>query len=544
MLKNKRFWLLAVLAPIIGFVVIGLLDKRPLIQTSEYIAAEEQAMQVSHSCPKTKHAFNIETMFLANVNNQDVFKSRLLFTLNLSIEGAEVKGLASKIRLFEQNNKEPRKIRDVRFLSSVNPDLPLLYLTFDSLGLPKQHPMLVIAQVLKNLSVVNSDKTYSFAYDLMQGQYNYSKVGETWQRQRLLTDSKSKHQWQVNLASACSVASMSSLESRPLSFGPAEGFITYKIDALAVNSNLDLSDLSFAPDANAHLKDISAKLDASSLEKEVKTAKKMWSIIQSFEQNNNTALLQRAADFMVENISVTELANHLTQSQLTETEKRNLTFALSLSSHNAADDYILDTINRIPKKAGEQVDVQKVRLMVALAGRDVQTRAPYDRLINLSDSTSESGNVKNNALVSAAMLANRLEQKGQTGAKQDLSERLSKNIQEDNEQTASSMLAVNNAGIQTLDQQMIPKLKSTNSKNRYAAATALANREQNYDLLINHMAGESDNLVNQVIVERIDPTKLSDEQRQKLADIASKAQSKKEESQQDKASLIEQLIAP
>lgn len=543
MFKGKRIWLLAVSVLVIAAALLWFMTKSSTnsvhVQPS---STQKQSQSSALDCPRTQQAFNVEATFAANVNNQDVFQSRILFTLQLDIDGSEVKGLAHQIRIFEQNNKEPKSIENVKFLSGINPDYPLLYIGFDPLGLPQKHPMLVIGQLLKNLSIGEDNKEYSFNYDVMQGQYGYKQIQGRWQRYNLALDAQKPQQWNVAMASACSIKTMSSKESRPLEFGSAKGTISYEIEASEVNSFVDLASMSFKANANAHLADISGKLDASELEKEVKTAKEMWAVIQGFEQDNNTARLQRAADFMVDNVSVTELANHFAQSLLSEDEKRNMAFALSLSSNEKTNDYIIDTINGIPKNAGDQVDVQKIRLMVALAGRNIETREPYDSLLSISDNRDESSNVKNNALVSAAILANRLEEEGRAGVKQEFSRRLQQNIEEDNSKAASSMLAVSNAGIDSLDDKIIPKLQSENAKNRYAAATTLANRQKNYDVLINHMNTESDNLVNQVIVERLDATKLSITQRQKLQSIALKAKSQTESYQKDKASLIEQLL--
>lgn len=543
MFKSKKNWLLAISVLAVAAFSIWFFAKPAQINLNlQPSSAQSSEQSDSLACPKSQQAFDVDALFVANVNNQNVFKSRAVFRLQLDIEGHQIKGLASNIRFFEQDNKEPKNIEDVKFLSSIDPALPLVYLDFDPLGLPQKHPMLVIGQLLKNLSVGVEDKEYHFNYDLMQGQYGYQQTQGKWQRHNLASNSQQDQLWELVMASECSIKSLYSKESRPLDFGPAKGSISYEISASAVNSFVDLANLSFKANANAHLGDVSAKLSAWELEKEVKTAKEMWAIIEGFEQDSNTARLQRAADFMVNSISTTELANHLAQNSLSEDEKRNLAFSLSLSSDDKANDYIIDTINSIPKNAGDQVDVQKIRLMVALAGRDIETREPYDNLVSISDSRSESNNVRNNALVSAAILANRLEEEGRSNVKQEFSARLQKNIEEDNPQAASSMLAANNAGIESLDNKIIPKLQSDNAKNRYAAATTLANREQNYDLLIKHMQTESDNLVNQVIVERIDSQKLSIQQRQRLENIAAQAKAKNQEYEKDKASLIELLL--
>ncbi len=536
MLKSKPLLIFTLL---IGIAIAALLLK-PKTQPT---AANVPATPSQKTCQTEKQAFDIEAKFTAQVNSQIAYQSKLLFNLQLNQKGTQVQGLAQHIRLYSKAHKAPQKLNDITFIAQIDKHDKHLYSHFNSLGLPKQHPMLILAQVLKNLSFKSTTQTYQFSYDLIQGNYQYQQEKGLWQRYNLAgRNPKQPQNWQLQRENNCHTLNMYAKESRPLAFASVQGEIIYEIKAHASIPLSDISHLKFTPNSNASAQFEDTQINAEQFAKKVQSAKEMWSVINRFEENQDMGRLQKAADFMVANISSSELAQHLKSNLLSEDEKRNLAFALSLTNHPQADRYILQTLNQIPPQAGDQVDMQKVRLMVALTGRKTETRENYDGLMEVNNNPKESDNVKNNALISAAMSALKLANKGDSSAKEELAETLKQNIKQNNAQAASSMLAANNAGIDSLDAEIIPQLNAAQSNHRYSAATVLANRRQNYDLLIQHMQNESDNLINQVIVERIKKDALSQSQKQKLQQIAQQAKTQPQEYQKDKAKLIEKLL--
>lgn len=540
MTKSKlSLLIIGLIVATVGIVLLGWLMQRNGTPKTD----EKSANSTTQRCLNQQQAFAIDARFQAQVNKQTAYQSKLLFNLQLNPKGKQIQGIAHNIRLFLASEKQPKKLPDMTFLSQVDATNTTLFSHFDSLGLAKQHPMLVVAQVLKNLSFSKTQQPYQFRYDLMQGNYQYQKQNGQWHRYNLAGNTpKQTQNWRIHTQNDCSILSMQAQESRPLTFANVQGQITYTIRASQSQNIIDPSHFTFAPNSNAGQHFQSSAINAEQFAKQVQSAKEMWSIIQRFEKEQDIGRLMRAAEFMVTHVSTYELAQHLQNKLLSEDEKRNLAFGLGLAQHAQAGQYILQTIKQIPAQAGDQVDVQKVRLMVALAGRKPETREEFDGLMALSDSTKESNNVKNNALISAAMLAKNIEQQGTGSVKQELADKLQEHIKNNSQQASSSMLAANNAGIDSLDEDIIPQLKSSQANRRYGAATVLANRPQHYDLLITHLQTEADNRINQVIVERIKKEQLSAQQKQQLAQIVKQAKQQPQEYQKDKAQLIATLL--
>ena len=65
------------------------------------------------------------------------------------------------------------------------------------------------------------------------------------------------------------------------------------------------------------------------------------------------------------------------------------------------------------------------------------------------------------------------------------------------------------------------KLSSSNSKERYAAATVLARNPDYNDDLIQHLSSEPSDLVNYAILSNLDATNLSRQQKDRLLDSSS-----------------------
>ena len=121
----------------------------------------------------------------------------------------------------------------------------------------------------------------------------------------------------------------------------------------------------------------------------------MWDIFNNFTKDKNTARLVKAAEYLIDQVAVDELALALEDDQVSDESKRELAFALSISNHDQAENYLIDTLSALPKTSDDDIELQKVRLMVALSGNGKISEQTALRLQALANDPSESANVRN-----------------------------------------------------------------------------------------------------------------------------------------------------
>ena len=158
--------------------------------------------------------------------------------------------------------------------------------------------------------------------------------------------------------------------------------------------------------------------------------------------------------------------------------------------------------------------------MVALSGNGKVSEQGFQMLANLAEDANESNNVRNNALINLGSTLQQLKNQGQDSARlqNQLVSSLSKAIAGDN--ASSAILAAGNAKLSDLNAQIAAKLSSSNNKERYAAASILArNPDYNDDLLL-HLSNEPSDLVNYAILTNLDSSSLSNQQKDRLREIA------------------------
>ena len=233
--------------------------------------------------------------------------------------------------------------------------------------------------------------------------------------------------------------------------------------------------------------------------------------------------LTKAAEYLIDNIAADDLADKLINNDFSDSAKRDLAFALGLSGHSDAENYLVDTLSSLSDSSsvGMNSDLQKVRLMVALSGSGQVSEYGFQALDSLAKDPNESSNVRNNALINLGSTLQQMQNQGQAPA--GLADQLISTLNQaiGGENSASAILAAGNAKLDNLDQQIMSKLSSSNSKERYAAATVLARNPDYNDDLIQHLSSEPSDLVNYAILSNLDATNLSRQQKDRLLDSSS-----------------------
>jgi hypothetical protein len=211
---------------------------------------------------------------------------------------------------------------------------------------------------------------------------------------------------------------------------------------------------------------------------------------------------------------------------------------LSLSGHDEVESYIIDSLaslSNLGQKGDTTLDLQKVRLMVALSTNGKVSEQGFQALASLAKDSTESPNVRNNALINLGSSLRQLESNGlnSAGLKEQLSASLSLAMQE--KEASSAILAAGNAHLTSLDDEIFAKLSSHNSKERYAAGSVLSRNPNYTDDMITHLRNEPSDLVSHAIISNLDKTQLTSQQLQDLTEIAAMASP-------DLASVINHLV--
>lgn len=486
-----------------------------------------------------KYAYNVHVNIESVLNNKQVYHSKLKFKTQLSQANDKIiKGIANNILIDE--GQGPVNIKDIYYLGRVEAQPFALFTAFNDLGLVEKHPMKILAQLFKALSVGSEGKKYHFAYDSMQRTYRYHHSNNIITRNAsattanmnqltssLQTPDGNKH-WKVTLDNNCMPSTLYSQERKGLSAAGHNGYIKFTIEAKKIAPYTDLTHVTLNSFSNSHNLWRIKSVASSAFEQAINNEAELWSTIENFSSDKNSAKLIKAAEYLIENINSNELAKKLSSSELSDNSKRDLAFALSLSGHYDAENYLIDTLLSLSantSKEDRDIDFQKVRLMVALAGNGQVSEQGFQTLAALAENTNESNNVRNNALINLGSTLQQLKNHGQdsAGLSDQLSSSLSRAIAGDH--SSSAILAAGNAKLDNLNQQIIVKLNSGNSKERYAAASVLARNPNYNDDLIQHLSAEPSDLVNYAILTNLDTKSLSSQQKDKLLDISTRSSS-------------------
>lgn len=518
-----------------------------------------ERFQCSQS-PVLREAYRVEIDIESVLNGQTIYSSQINF--NTQLEQANdsiVKGIARDIKIKEQsaNKKNHQKtIKDTYFLSRIDANPYAIFTAFNHLGLSEKHPMKIIGQLLKNLSVGNDGNNYHYAYDSLQRTYRYTHNNQQINRDSQVTTAnlnqlantlqgQNKNSlWQIELDDNCLPKSLTSQEYQGISAAGHSGYIKFHIEAIKIPSFFDLSKTQMNNYTNSSNNWHAQEIASSKFEKSVSSNTEMWNVFNNFDESKNTAKLTKAVEFLIENSTSDELASHLEQSQLNDTSKRDIAFGLSLSNHDNAEAFIIDTLSSLNASATQgsrsndaqnDVDLQQVRLMVALSGSGKISEEGFQALSKLSQDTQQNSNIQNNALINMASSLKQLENQGLSSPvlEEQLTDDLSNAIKGKN--AASAILAAGNSNAVNLDSQILSKLSSPSDKERYAAGSVLARKAEHTDELLNHLNTESSDLVRYAILSNLDKDQLSAQQINSLEDIAIN-------SSPDMAKVIRQMI--
>lgn len=498
---------------------------------------------------KFNYAYQVQINIESILNDKTVYQSKLKFNTQLSQANDEiVKGIANDIIIDEGEGEI--NIKDVYYLSRVEPQPFALFTAFNDLGLAEKHPMKILAQLFKALSIGAEGEKYHFAYDPMQRTYNYHHNNNIVTRNSSATTANinqltsslhtlsDNNNWHVTLEDDCMPKELYSQERKGISAAGHNGFIKFTIKATKIALYTDLKNVTMTPFFNSHNLWQTKAIASSEFEQPIKNELELWAILANFSSEKNSATLIKAAEYLIENISSDELAAKLIANELADNTKRDLAFALSLSGHTDAENYLIDTLLTLSNsgiKGDQESDLQKVRLMVALSGNGQVSEQGFQALSSLSKNPNESNNVRNNALINLGSTLQQLKVQGQDSA--GLAEQLTTSLSQAiaGEESSSAILAAGNAKLDRLEPQILSKLNSSNSKERYAAASVLARNPVYNDNLIQHLTHESSDLVSYAILSNLEPSSLSARQKDELYNIAGQTSS-------DIAKIILQLI--
>ena len=507
-----------------------------------------------------KEAYRVNINIESVLNGKAIYSSQINFDTQLEqANDSIVKGIAKNIKIQEQSDGKlngQNTIEDTYFLSRIDANPYAMFTAFNHLNLSEKHPMKIIGQLLKNLSVGSDGDNHHYAYDSLQRTYRYTHDNKHISRDSQATtanlsqlantlQSQNKNSlWKIELDNNCLPKTLSSEEYQGISAVGHSGYIKFHINAHKIPSFFDLSKTTLSNYTNSSNIWQTQEIASSEFEKSVSSAEEMWGIFNNFDESKNTAKLVKAVEFLIENSTSDELANQLAQKELSDTSKRDIAFGLSLSNHDEAETFIIDTLSDLNASvlassnsvdAQNDLDLQQVRLMVALSGSGKVSEEGFQTLNKLSQDSQQNPNIQNNALINMASTLQQLENQGasSTTLENQLTDNLSNAIEGSN--SASAILAAGNSDAVNLDSQIATKLNSTDNKERYAAASVLARNPDYNDEVIQHLVNESSDLVSYAILTNLDSKSLSSQQKDELQSIANSSSS-------DIHTVIDQLL--
>lgn len=526
----------------------------PTAPPADVVAADLQKQQqdIDFTCSPSgqfNYAYDVTANVETNINNQVIYQSEIKFKTQLSqANGPVIKGVATNISVDEGNGATP--VADLTYLSRVEAGQYALFSAYNSLALQRQHPMSIMSQFLKALSVGEEGEAYVFLYDPLQRTYRYQHQAETVERadypstynvqqlSSLFNDYKSN--WKVELGDECVPNSLFSEEVQGIAAGQNGGYAKFSITAKLIPTYTDVNNYHYEDIANSANVWSMKEIHVSEFEKPINNTEEMWDAIEEFVESKSVGKLVKATKYMIDNVSVDELSGALSGNEISDEMKRELAFGLGVSGHPEAENYILSTIGTLPSGLADgteqqEVDLQKVRLMSAAATNGLATSETYRYFDQLLNDTGETNNVHKNALLNMGTVVNQLNQNG--GNDSDLESTLRGTIEEQlqSENAATAVLAAGNAKLEGLESQYLTLLSSSNDRERYASGTVLSRDSQNYDQLIEHLSTEQSNLVVNAIVVGMSQGELSSAQRARVQEIQSGAET-------DKAKILGNLL--
>lgn len=464
-------------------------------------------------------AYAVSARVMTRTETQVLYQSLLNFNVQMAARGEHaLAGLATQISI-KENQQAATQGQDVRFLAKASGADFLVFDAFNSLGLPAKHPMSVLSQVLKNVSLGSSAEVYRFAYDEMQRIYRYQHKDASWMR-TVSAPGQMKNQvvqpiWQVEV-DGCLPKTLLAEEEQMLKIGDDRAFFRVRIEATRIDNFMDLSTLDFPIDANAQNTWQTLELSLNTA-KPVQNNQEAWAAFNDFAEKRNVQALMQASTYVVEQVPVTELAKTL-QVSVQDSANRDLIFGLGLLKTPESAHYLAELMQALPSGSA-QVEIHKVRAMVALAGHNQAAGQAYPALAQLAENTKESANIRHNAFINMGSTLKHQSERGEDT--RSLAADLNAKIQTQLPQDASAALfAASNLGVAQvtpeITQAALAKLDSQNPKERLAAAMLLSQDAHNYDLLHAKMQNENSPMVKQAIVDGLLQTPISDAQKQAL----------------------------
>ena len=500
----------------------------------QYVSAEQVNAGASKllSCAKGdvfNAAYDVAVEIESKIGEQTIYLAGLNFKTQLQQANDDViKAIATDIRIQEGTSR--RSHGDIFYLSKITGERFALFSAYNDLGLVEKHPMKAYSQFLKALSVGEKGKSYFFSYDPSQKTYRYINENNQLVRTSHITTANSsqlagslaadvKNNWRVVMGDGCVPVEIYSDERQGFLAGKQNGFIKFIIRAQKIDNYLDLNDQQLTASTNASYSWDAKAIDAQTFGKKVTSEKEMWEIVKGFSDDRNVARLRKAADYMVGNVPAEDLASLMAAGELTDQQKRDLAFGLSMSNAEGVEEFILETLDKMPAGAGNDVDMQKVRLMVSLSSNGSTTDQSFNSLNGVRQNPNESQNVKNNSLITMGSLVSKAEQ-NQSGSSID--EEFGKIIKEElaGDSSSSAILAAGNAKTDEFDTEIMDKLNTGSDRERYAAASVLSRNPDYNNQMINHLQNEQSLLVVNAIMSNIKTEDLSGNQIDQLQQIA------------------------
>lgn len=464
-------------------------------------------------------AYAVSARVMTRTETQVLYQSLLNFNVQMAARGEHaLAGLATQISI-KENQQAATQGQDVRFLAKASGDDFLVFDAFNSLSLPAKHPMSVLSQLLKNLSLGNSAEVYRFAYDEMQRIYRYQHKDDSWLR-TVSAPGQMKNQvvqpiWQVQVEN-CLPKKLVAEEEQLLKIGDDRAFFRVRIEATRIDSFTDLSALDFPADANAKNSWQTLELSLNST-KPVQNSQEAWAVFSDFAEKRNVQALMQASTYLVEHMPVTELAQSLQKSSA-DNANRDLLFGLGLLKTPESARYLVDLMQALPSGSAA-VEIHKVRAMVALSGHSQAGSQAYQAFAQMVENPNESANVRHNAFINMGSTLKHQRERGEDT--QNLAADLNEKIQAQLKQDASAALfAASNLGVaqikSEITQAAVEKLNSVNPKERLASAMLLSQDAKNYDLLYAKIQSENSPMIKQAIVDGLLQTPITDTQKQAL----------------------------
>lgn len=517
----------------------------------------------SESAPgKMSYSVTLDVETIAQ--DQPVYTSHVEFELQLQAQSEQdsaVRWLGRAKSIIVNEGAKQTPVEDVLFsaesreIATQSGQQLIQFTQFNNLGLAKHHPMHMLSQVIKNLSIGEVSQLYQFSFDPLERKYSYSHKGQFVERQDSAHakqvdksqsgDASQANAWVATISADCTPQSVFASETQQLAGKDVGMQLRYGMSIQRLSGQFDIAKSSVVANANQHLQWEAKAVSQTALTQAVETKEQMWDVINQFSSRKNMGQLVKAAQFMIANVDENELRDFLLQQDLDDTVKRDAIFALGVSNDPKAEAYMIDVLGSIGSVEDSllqdnQVQLQQVRLMASMASNGLATEESFTSLQAYSNADEVSTNVRSNALINMGTLAGKLDAKGEFSSQlqRDFTEQLEHELSADaGPNTSAAIFAVGNAHLREYSTQLTGKLTSNDTRVRYAAGSVLAQDPSMLTSVLPHLAAENSNLVVGGIVSGIKQQSLNSEQISYLQSLA--AQTDDEE----KRRLIESIYS-